>query len=186
MVRRPHAAVADFLERFRPAGTAGAAAQGGVPADRIADTAAELGPVFMMLDGVEAEAGAHPSVRGRARRHNSDTTSVGKPQRWSPSQARSEATRAEAAAQSRGWQRPKTPAWQHSGTKTSRTAGTVAARMPLTPTTYWSRLERYWRSSANRRASRAMRLPPVEHRVGGRKRPGEGHAQAPDRAGRRS
>ena len=46
----------DFLERFRPAGTPGAAAQGGVPADRIADTAAELEPVFMMLDDVHAEA----------------------------------------------------------------------------------------------------------------------------------
>jgi flagellar biosynthesis/type III secretory pathway protein FliH len=46
----------DFLERFRPAGSPGAAAQGGVPADRIGDSAAELAPVFMMLDDVRSQA----------------------------------------------------------------------------------------------------------------------------------
>ncbi len=45
-----------FLERFRPAGTPGAAAQGGVPADRTADTASELAPIFPMLDDIQAEA----------------------------------------------------------------------------------------------------------------------------------
>ena len=46
----------DFLERFRPAGTPGAAAQGGVPADRTAEMATELEPVFMLLDDVHAAA----------------------------------------------------------------------------------------------------------------------------------
>ena len=45
----------DFLERFRPAGAPGAAAQGGVPADRTADTASELAPILPMLDDIQAE-----------------------------------------------------------------------------------------------------------------------------------
>ncbi|MFC5201099.1 hypothetical protein [Streptomyces kaempferi] len=45
----------DFLERFRPTGTPGAAATG-VPADRTAERAAELDPALEQLTGVRQEA----------------------------------------------------------------------------------------------------------------------------------
>lgn len=47
--------VRDFLQRFRPAGTPGAAARAGVPADRVPELTAELAPVFALLAEVEAE-----------------------------------------------------------------------------------------------------------------------------------
>ena len=46
----------NFLERFRPAGSPGAAAAVGVPADRPSELAVELEPVFGELSGVEAQA----------------------------------------------------------------------------------------------------------------------------------
>ena len=45
--------VRDFLTRFRPAGSPGAAA--GVPADRSGELEAEVGPVLARLAGTEAE-----------------------------------------------------------------------------------------------------------------------------------
>jgi hypothetical protein len=45
----------DFLARFRPVGTPGAAASAGVPADRVAEADAELEPLFAMLADTEAE-----------------------------------------------------------------------------------------------------------------------------------
>ena len=42
-----------FLERFRPVGTPGAAAARGVPADRVAELAAELAPVFDLLTATQ-------------------------------------------------------------------------------------------------------------------------------------
>jgi hypothetical protein len=47
----------DFLQRFRPAGAPGAAAAVAVPADRRAELAAELEPVFAALSAVEDERG---------------------------------------------------------------------------------------------------------------------------------
>ena len=47
--------VRDLLYRFRPAGTPGAAGQAGVPADRAAETAAELEPLFARLADTEQE-----------------------------------------------------------------------------------------------------------------------------------
>lgn len=47
-------ALTDFLERFRPAGAPGPAGTA-VPADRAAELAAELEPVFALLRGAEAE-----------------------------------------------------------------------------------------------------------------------------------
>lgn len=44
-----------ILERLRPAGAPGTAALAGVPADRVAELAAELAPVLACLDGVQAE-----------------------------------------------------------------------------------------------------------------------------------
>jgi len=44
-----------ILERLRPAGAPGTAAPAGVPADRVAEAAAELEPVLARLDDVQAE-----------------------------------------------------------------------------------------------------------------------------------
>lgn len=46
----------DFLTRFRPAGTPGAAALRGVPADRVAEREAELRPVLALLAETQREA----------------------------------------------------------------------------------------------------------------------------------
>lgn len=53
-----------FLQRFRGAGAPGAASAVGVPADRLAETAAELDPVFARLAPAQSEAEA---TRVRAR-----------------------------------------------------------------------------------------------------------------------
>ena len=55
----------EFLERFRPSGTPGAAARPGVPADRLAERSAELEPVFARLAETEADAA---TIRAAARR----------------------------------------------------------------------------------------------------------------------
>ncbi|MEU5261968.1 hypothetical protein [Amycolatopsis sp. NPDC021455] len=49
-------ALRDLLDRFRPAGTPGAAARPGVPADRRTEAAAELAPVLAALDDAQARA----------------------------------------------------------------------------------------------------------------------------------
>jgi vacuolar-type H+-ATPase subunit H len=46
--------VRDFLSRFRPAGSPGAA-RAGIPADRRSQLAAELEPLLELLDGPDAE-----------------------------------------------------------------------------------------------------------------------------------
>jgi hypothetical protein len=46
----------DILQRFRPAGTPGAASSSGVPADRVAEASAELEPVLALLAAVQDEA----------------------------------------------------------------------------------------------------------------------------------
>jgi hypothetical protein len=46
----------DFLQRFRPVGTPGAATVSGVPADRVVEVTAELEPVFAALEDVAADA----------------------------------------------------------------------------------------------------------------------------------
>ncbi len=48
----------DFLARFRPVGTPGAAATAGVPVDRIREQDAELGPVLDALAETQAQAAA--------------------------------------------------------------------------------------------------------------------------------
>lgn len=53
-----------FLQRFRGAGAPGAASAVGVPADRLAETAAELDPVFARLRPAQSEA---ETTRVRAR-----------------------------------------------------------------------------------------------------------------------
>ena len=46
----------DILQRFRPAGTPGPASSAGVPADRVAEVAAELEPVLALLADTQEEA----------------------------------------------------------------------------------------------------------------------------------
>jgi len=46
-----------ILDRFRPAGTPGAAGRPGIPADRSADAAAELTEMLALLDDAQEEAG---------------------------------------------------------------------------------------------------------------------------------
>lgn len=48
----------EFLERFRPVGTPGAAAARGVPADRVAELAAELAPLFDLLEATQEKSAA--------------------------------------------------------------------------------------------------------------------------------
>jgi hypothetical protein len=48
----------ELLNRFRPAGTPGAPGGAAVPADRVAELAAELAPVFEALTAARAEADA--------------------------------------------------------------------------------------------------------------------------------
>lgn len=45
----------DILQRFRPAGTPGAASSPGVPVDRVAEASAELEPVFALLAATQEE-----------------------------------------------------------------------------------------------------------------------------------
>lgn len=59
----------DLLERFRPAGIPGAATRAGVPADRAAESSAELAGVFAALEPVEAECRA---IREAAEREARD------------------------------------------------------------------------------------------------------------------
>jgi vacuolar-type H+-ATPase subunit H len=55
----------DFLSRFRPAGTPGAAARAGVPMDPARELAAEVGPVLTLLDSTQGEC---ERIVGEARR----------------------------------------------------------------------------------------------------------------------
>jgi regulator of protease activity HflC (stomatin/prohibitin superfamily) len=50
------ASARDLLQRFRPAGAPGPATAAGVPADRVEERAAELEPLFLLLEDAVAEA----------------------------------------------------------------------------------------------------------------------------------
>lgn len=58
--------VRDVLHSFRPAGAPGAAGSAGVPADRGADLAAELEPVFAQLASTERECVSIAARAGQA------------------------------------------------------------------------------------------------------------------------
>ena len=121
----------DFLERFRPAGTPGAAAQGGVPADRAADTDAELAPVFVILEDVAAKAAR--IRRGAVEQAEVIRQDAGRraAEIVAEARAQAEAARAEAAAQARA-----ATLTEDVGTNVARRAevddlqARVAARMP--------------------------------------------------------
>jgi hypothetical protein len=63
----------DFLHRFRPAGSPGAAAGTGLPADRSSGLEAEVGPVLTLLDDVAAE---HARIIDQARRDAKEITAA--------------------------------------------------------------------------------------------------------------
>jgi vacuolar-type H+-ATPase subunit H len=93
---------ADFLRRFRPAGTPGPAARAGVPVDRAAEAAGELEPILALLAGAESAAA---DIGARARL---DALAVGDQARAraaglvAEARARAQAERADAVAQARG------------------------------------------------------------------------------------
>lgn len=65
----------EFLQRFRPVGTPGAAAPAGVPADRVSEISAELEPVFALLAETQARAArleADAATAATATRHAAD------------------------------------------------------------------------------------------------------------------
>lgn len=67
----------DYLRRFRPVGTPGAAAPAGVPSDVDAEQAAELAPVFAALEGTREEAARIRSeAEQEARRIADEATSA--------------------------------------------------------------------------------------------------------------
>ena len=115
----------DFLERFRPAGTPGAAAQGGVPADRTADMATELEPVFMLLGDVHAAAAR--IIRRAAEQADEIRQDAGRQaaEIVARAQAQAETARAEAAVQSRALDScRKHPDGSREGPGARRTEGT--------------------------------------------------------------
>jgi len=89
----------NFLDRFRPAGAPGAASQAGVPVDRAAELAAELGPVLARLAGTDAECArivaeaerSASQIASDARERAAAITAGGR--------ARAQAARSEAAAE---------------------------------------------------------------------------------------
>jgi vacuolar-type H+-ATPase subunit H len=93
---------ADFLRRFRPAGTPGPAARAGVPVDRVAEAADELEPVLALLAGAESAAA---DIREQARQ---DALELGDQARAraaglvAEARGRAEAERADAVALARG------------------------------------------------------------------------------------
>ena len=88
----------DFLERFRPVGAPGAPAARGVPADRVAELAAELAPVLALLDPVQAQADAVlEDARAEAERRRNAARSVAE-REVATARRRAESERATAAA----------------------------------------------------------------------------------------
>jgi hypothetical protein len=94
--------VRDVLHRFRPSGTPGAATAAGVPVDRAVELAAELAPVFALLEETERECAqvldraGHDAAGARARDAERVAAVV------ASGRARVEAERASAAALARG------------------------------------------------------------------------------------
>ncbi|WIY00514.1 hypothetical protein QRX60_41725 [Amycolatopsis mongoliensis] len=91
----------DLLQRFRPAGTPGAASRPGVPADRAAELSRELEPLLALLTGIEAEAGR---IREDGRTRSTAVLDRGRAQAVeivADAEARAAGIRAEAAAHAR-------------------------------------------------------------------------------------
>ncbi len=91
-------AVRDLLDRFRPAGTPGAAAPSGVPVDRNRQREDELMPVLVLLAETEQESDAvRRSGRDRAEHARSEANAVAA-STVATARDQAEAARAEAAA----------------------------------------------------------------------------------------
>lgn len=95
------ASLRDTLDRFRPAATPGAPGRRGVPADRAAERASELAPLFEALAATERDAeeirrrGAAEADRVRQDAHRRAEALVAE------ARVRAEASRADAAARAR-------------------------------------------------------------------------------------
>jgi hypothetical protein len=90
--------LSDILRRFRPAVAPGPAAAAGVPADRLAESLAELAPVFAALEAAVSEAGrvrADGRAEAEARRRWADREAN---RILAEARARVDAVRAAAAA----------------------------------------------------------------------------------------
>ncbi|MFE2183443.1 hypothetical protein [Streptomyces sp. NPDC059455] len=92
----------DFLLRFRPVGSPGRAAPGGVPADRAAELTAELEPPLSLLEEAEAEA---RGIRDEAARTAAERCRAAERQAEEiveQASARAQGLRARTAARGRG------------------------------------------------------------------------------------
>lgn len=91
----------DLLQRFRLAGTPGAASVAGVPADRVAEVSAELEPVLILLSDVQEQARQiRAAGRDEADRRRHDAREQARAL-VSAAQREADAIRAEAAAEVR-------------------------------------------------------------------------------------
>lgn len=90
-----------FLERLRPAGTPGAAARRGVPADRKAEFGAELEPLFALLAEVDAEADRIRRAAGEDARRTIADARARADALLAAASVRAEAARAAASANGR-------------------------------------------------------------------------------------
>jgi vacuolar-type H+-ATPase subunit H len=120
-----------ILRRFRPAAAPGAAALGGVPADRVAEREAELAEVFALLQDVEEECArlleaaraAAESQRSAARSRSEGLLAEGR--------RRADAERMDAAAAvGREARREAEEALDDARREAERIASTAASRMP--------------------------------------------------------
>lgn len=118
------ASLRDFLQRFRPAGTPGAAARPGVPADRQAELAVELEPVFALLAETQDQAerlrlaGSRQAAEGL--RQAADQAEV----IMSNATGQASAVRAEAAARAQALADPQ---WQQLAAAADRRADQIRA-----------------------------------------------------------
>ena len=133
------ARVERILERLRPAGAPGAAAPGGVPADRSTELAAELQPVLARLDDVQAEcdriraeATAEAARRRRvaverARQLVADGRRAAEAERAAAAAAVEHEVAAETAAARAAAERSAAAVRERAGTRTSDLVDRVAA-----------------------------------------------------------
>jgi flagellar biosynthesis/type III secretory pathway protein FliH len=89
----------DFLSRFRPAGTPGAAARPGVPVDRVAEREAELQPVLALLADTEQQAARIRRAAAEQAQQRRETAHRQAEAILADARLREDAVRAEAAAQ---------------------------------------------------------------------------------------
>jgi hypothetical protein len=88
----------ELLQRFRPAGTPGAAAPAGVPADRTAELGRELQPVFDELAGTVAEVAGIRQAAAEEARDRRERAAAQARGIVESARRRAEAERADAAA----------------------------------------------------------------------------------------